>query len=260
MKKRYSHSKLNTFEQCALKYKYRYIDRIKIPEKSIEALLGFVVHEVLEYLYQEIKTGRTPSIDELITIYSNIWQDNYDHKIKIVKKELTEKDYFNKGVGFIVNYYMQHKPFKDNTLECEKRIRIQLGENNEYEIIGFIDRLVYNLDNNEYEIHDYKTANNLPTQESVDNDRQLALYSIAIKDLFGKEKQVNLVWHYLAHNTKIQSKRTNQQLEELKKEIINLIKQIESATIFPSNKSILCNWCEYKSMCPAHTNYSLGNI
>jgi len=260
MKKVYSHSKISTFEQCALKYKYRYIDKIRIFEKSIEILLGSAVHDVLEYLYLEVKTGRTPSVDELITRYANIWQDNYNSKIKIVKKELTEKDYFNKGVGFIVNYYMQHQPFKDNTLECEKKIIIQLGENNEYEIIGYIDRIVYNLEKNEYEVHDYKTANSLPTQESVDKDRQLALYSIAIKDLFGKEQQVNLIWHYLAHNTKIQSKRTNEQLEELKKEIINLIQQIESTTIFPHNKSILCGWCEYKSICPAHKNCSLGNI
>jgi hypothetical protein len=36
----------------------------------------------------------------------------------------------------------------------------------------------------------------------------------------------------------------------LKKETLDLIKQIENETEFFSNKSVLCDWCEYKSMCP----------
>jgi len=48
-------------------------------------------------------------------------------------------------------------------------------------------RLVKNIQTGEYEIHDYKTANSLPRQEDIDNDRQLALYAIAIKELFGKD-------------------------------------------------------------------------
>ena len=90
----------------------------------------------------------------------------------------------------------------------------------------------------------------MPTREKIDRDRQLALYSIAIKELFGYEKKVCLIWHYLAHNQKIYSKRTNEELEQLKKDIIELIKEIESTTKFHSNKTGLCNWCEYKSMCP----------
>ena len=62
---------------------------------------------------------------------------------------------------------------------------------------------------------------------------------------------VVLIWHYLAHNQKIVSKRTNIQLEKLKNETIELVKQIESAKKFPPNTSALCHWCEYKNICPA---------
>ena len=89
----------------------------------------------------------------------------------------------------------------------------------------------------------------MPTREKIKTDRQLALYSIAIRELFGVEK-VLLTWHYLAHNTKICSRRTNEELEQLKKDIIELINQIESTNEFPSQKSVLCSWCEFKSMCP----------
>lgn len=252
----YSHSRLRTFEQCHLKYKYKYIDKIIVIKESIESFLGKIVHSTLEWLYTQVKNNKIPAIDEVITCYTTKWQENYNPRIVIVKKELTATDYFNKGIQFLTNYYTKHHPFDDNTIEIEKRIIISLDKLGEYKIRGFIDRVVHNLNDNRYEVHDYKTSNFLPTQESIDNDRQLGLYSIAIKDLVGKDNEVLLVWHYLAHNTKIHSKRTNEQLQKLKDDTIALIKQIEATKEFPSNKSILCDWCEYNSMCSEFKNKS----
>ncbi len=171
----YSHSKLSTFEQCPYKYKLRYIDKI-IPEieKSIEAHLGTCVHKTLEWLYYEVKKGNIPTIDETITYYSKIWKEEFKEKFIIVKKELTAKDYFNKGVEFLLSYYTKNAPFQDGTLELEKKISLKLTE--EHEIIGYIDRLAYNKEKDRYEIHDYKTANTLPNKEMFEKDRQLALY------------------------------------------------------------------------------------
>jgi CRISPR/Cas system-associated exonuclease Cas4 (RecB family) len=248
----YSHSKLSSFEQCALKYKLKYIDKIKPEiEKTIEAHLGTCVHSTLEWIYKSVKENpnKILTVDEIITYYSIKWQDEFSNEIVIVKRHLNAKDYFNKGVEFLLNYYQKHTPFRDGTIECEKKIIIELDENTK--IQGFIDRLVHNMETGTYEIHDYKAANTLPTQEKIDIDRQLALYSIAIKEIYGKDKEVVLVWHYLAHNTKITSKRTNEQLEQLKEETKQLIKRIESAKEFPHNKTILCDWCEYKDVCPA---------
>jgi len=248
----YSHSKISTFEQCPLKYKFKYIDKIEMLGKSIESLLGFCVHSVLEYLYDEVKSKRIPAIEEIIKVYSETWEENFHENIIIVKQEFNESDYFNKGVQFLVSYYTKNFPFDDNTLETEKRIEIILDENEAecISIIGYIDRLAHNTEKNEIEIHDYKTANSLPAKEKIENDRQLALYSIAIKKEFGNDKKICLIWHYLAHNIKICSYRTDEQLENLKREILESINEIESASEFPSNKSILCGWCEYKGVCP----------
>lgn len=50
----YSHSKLETFENCPLRYKFAYIDRIKREEEGIEAFLGSRFHEVMEKLYKDL--------------------------------------------------------------------------------------------------------------------------------------------------------------------------------------------------------------
>ena len=251
----FSHSKLSTFEQCKLKYKFRYIDKI-IPDidKTIESHLGSVVHSTLEWLYNEVKKNKLPTIDDVIVNYSENWKEDYEEEIPIMRKDMTVNDYFNKGIQFLINYYTKHKPFDDNTIAIEKGIIFNLDSEGKYKIRGFIDRLVYNLKTQEYEVHDYKTSGRLPSDESIENDRQLALYSIAIKEAFNHEKRVILVWHYLAFNKKIVSKRTDDQLNQLKEETLNLIKEIESTTVFPPKKSPLCNWCEYKPICPAWGN------
>jgi putative RecB family exonuclease len=290
----YSHSKLSTFEQCLQKYKFRYIDKIRVPGKSVEAFLGGIVHEALEWLYNEVKARagsssvQTPTIDDVITEFSNRWIGSYVPEDIIMNSGLDAKEYFNMGVKFLLDYYMRYKPFQDNTLEVEKRISISLDEfesgsiqssvgeaggasdftklnNNEimsgvasrgpipkkYSIIGFIDRLVYNKETGEYEVHDYKTGKTLPKKENVDKDRQLGIYSMAIKNLYGKDKEVKLIWHYLAFDKEIQSTRTNEQLSQLKEETIALIKKVEETTSFPPSPSKLCDYCEYKNICPA---------
>ena len=247
----YSHSRISTFEQCKLKYKFRYIEKI-IPEVeiTIEVHLGKCVHDILEWLYKQVKDGKIPTIDETIVYYMQVWKKNYNDGIVINRKKLDAKYYFNQGIKFILDYYLEHQPFDDNTLEVEKMIVVNLDEKGNYKVQGFIDRLAYNLQTGEYEIHDYKTGNALPDSEKINNDKQLALYALAIKNLYGKDSDVCLIWHYLNFNKKICIKKNNEQLEELRNEVIRLIKEIESETNFPSRKSGLCDWCEYQNMCP----------
>jgi putative RecB family exonuclease len=248
----YSHSKLSTFEQCKLRFKLRYIDKIKPDiEKSIEAHLGTCVHDALEWLYNEVLDQKLPSLDDSIKKYTDRWEEDYKENFIIVKKQFKAEDYFNKGVKFIIDYYLKHQPFKDGTLELEKKIWVTLHPNSKHKIIGYIDRLVYNKEKDEYEVHDYKTANSLPAQNHFDKDRQLALYGIAIRELYGQNKSILLTWHYLKHNKQIFSKRTTEQFEKLKQDTLNLIHEIEQTNKFPETKSILCDWCEYKEMCPA---------
>ena len=249
---KYSHSKLSTFEQCKLKYKLKYIDKIKPDfEKTIEAHLGICVHLVLEWLYKQILDEKIPKLDEIILKYTEIWKQEFKKDFKITKFNLSSEEYFNKGVKFLIDYYLENQPFQDGTIELEKEIEIHLHTNYPYKITGFIDRLSYNSQKRLYEIHDYKTAGTLPTKEKINKDRQLAIYGLAIREIYGKDKEIALIWHYLDHNKKIISSRTEQQYDYLKQEILRLIKEIESTKNFPTTKSILCDWCEFKSSCSA---------
>jgi len=101
-----------------------------------------------------------------------------------------------------------------------------------------------------YEVHDYKTGSTLQKQEELDRDRQLAMYSLWVRQHFKDFKKVRLVWHFLAFDKEMDSYKTKEQLEDLRKEVLAEIKEIEAAEEFPANLSWLCDWCLYKSICP----------
>lgn len=247
----YSHSKLSTFEQCPLKFRFRYIDKLKPEiEQTIEGFLGKKIHETLEWVYNQVRERRLFELDEIIEYYAQSWKRDYNPEIRIVKNSFDTEHYFNKGIRFLVDYFLKNSPFKDNTIAIEKKVIIDLDYERKYKLIGYIDRLVHHKDTDIFEIHDYKTSSSLKTQEQLDQDRQLALYSIAIRDYFENVSDVHLVWHFLDFNEKLTSKRTLEQLENLKREIIELINKIESTTDFPPKESGLCNWCEFRIYCP----------
>ena len=247
----YSHSRLSTFEQCPLKFKFRYIDKLESEIKqSIEGFLGNKVHDSLEFIYKESCKGRTVELDELIEFYIHVWNKEYTNEIKVIKEELTAEHYFEKGVKFLIDYFTENYPFNDNTIAVEKQIIIDLDKENpgKYKLQGYIDRLVHDKEKNIFEIHDYKTGQ-IKTQEDLDKDRQLALYSLGIRESFPEASDVHLIWHFLDLNKKMSSRRTLEELNQLKQDIINLIIKIESTNEFPACPSALCGWCEFKGYC-----------
>jgi len=250
----YSHSRLSTFEQCKLKFKFRYIDKLPPEiENTIEGFLGGTVHEALEWLYSQVINKKLPTLENVIEYYAILWNKNYKPNIKIVNAELTPEFYFNKGIKFLIDYYTKHQPFSDNTIALERQISLDLDETGRYQLQGYIDRLVHNRETNIFEIHDYKTGQ-LKSQEDADNDRQLALYSLGVRKMFPDAKEVHLIWHYLDFNEERRSQRTLEQLEQLKKDIIQLIHEIESEKEFSANPGILCKWCEFRKYCEFKTN------
>lgn len=246
----YSHSRLSAFEQCPLKFKFKYIDRL-IPDikQSIEGFLGNKVHETLEWVYNESMKNNLLTLDQVLEFYARIWNKDFDSEIKITNPEQNSEFYFNKGIKFLLDYYLKHTPFKDNTIATERQIVVELDKESRYIIQGYVDRLVFHKEKGIFEIHDYKTSASMKTQEELDHDRQLALYSIGIKKQFENIQEIILVWHFLDFNKTIISKRTEEELELLKKEIISLIDEIESTKEFLPKPSSLCKWCEFQSYC-----------
>jgi hypothetical protein len=73
---------------------------------------------------------------------------------------------------------------------------------------------------------------------------------MAVQHKWKDVKQVKLIWHYLRYDMDIMSTRTPKQIEELKKDTIDLMDQIEAEKDWKPTPSGLCDWCGYWEYCP----------
>ena len=246
----YSHSRVTTFENCPYQYKLRYIDKKK-PEipTTIEMFMGDMVHQALEDLYKRKKFKQRIAKSSLIKFYRDLWKKNYSYDILIVKESLDAENYRKMGEKFLSDYFERMKPFEQITiLGLETQDRMTLKDGNQWHVR--IDKLGCDNKGNYY-VCDYKTNSRMKDQEEADEDRQLAMYSIWVKDKFKDAKSVKLIWHMLAFNKDAISERTDKQLERLQDEVIERIKEIENAEKFPTNVTALCDYCGFRKECPS---------
>jgi len=244
----YSHSKISCFENCKYQYKLRYIDRVKVDvPTTIECFMGSAVHDALEKLYKDKMHGKDLTKKQLLDYYKKEWDNKFSKDIKITKKEYISENYKKQGKKFIEDYFDTYTPFEDlKILGLETNNFLKLGTNT-YSIR--IDKLACKKDT--YYICDYKTNSQMLDQEKADKDRQLAMYSLWVKQKYPDAKKVILLWHMLKFNKEVTSVRTYDQLRELRKETIGKINEITACCEFPPNITGLCDWCVYKHLCPS---------
>jgi len=255
----YSPSKLATFENCPLAFKFRYVDRLEVGEEGVEAFMGKRVHETLEKLYTDLQFSRWPEVEDLLQHYARAWEEKWHPGIRVLKEGCTMEDYFVLGKRCLSDYYSTHYPFNNSTtLAVERKFNVELEG---YRLTGYMDRLSMAKEGH-YLIHDYKTSLNLPSLEHLKKSFQLPLYCLAVKEMWGDAQRVEFIWHFLAFNKRVRLRKEDE-FEAMKGEVVGKIAMVERAleeNDFPPRESSLCPWCDYGERCPsrAHLIKSAG--
>lgn len=246
----WSHSRISAYESCPLKYRFRYIDRVRTARETIEAFLGSRVHEALERLYRDRKAGVLDTLPDLLSSLEASWDRRWHLGVKIVRQGRTADEYRAVARDCVERYYGRFVPFdQEKTIALEHRVVLRLDKSGRYRLQGYIDRLAVAPDG-VIEIHDYKTSESLPTQADLDADRQLALYQIGVQEGQLEVNDVRLVWHYLRHDERLTSTRDRAALADLRRRTLERVREIEAAADFPAKESRLCAWCEFLEVCP----------
>jgi len=251
----YSHSRLSAYENCPRKFRFRYVDEIKVEGEGVEAFMGKRVHEILERLYHHVtRFGKPPSLTQVLERFRRDWAAAWHEKVTIVRTENPPEFYRERGGQCLVNFYKKHYPFSDGeTVGIEAPIQLVLDGDGRYRARGVVDRITRRRDG-VFEIHDYKTSGYLPPQSRVDDDRQLALYQIGLEQTYAEAREVELVWHYLVFNRTLRSRRSPEALADLRDSTMRLIDAIEAETVFAPKPGPLCRWCDYAELCPDATS------
>lgn len=254
----YSVSQLKLFEQCPLRYRYHYVERIKSLLQTIESYVGMRVREAIEYLHLHIQNQTLLPVSEVVTHYRLRWESLWDSTIRISHPQQGREWYRRYGEKCVRHYYTSQYPFQlpgEVAFDVEWSFEFPLREDRPYKMRGHIDRLTKNEDES-LTVHDYKTSPFVPKLRTLLRDVQPGVYQLAVQKLHPDAPRVNVSWHYLARNRKLHPTRTETQLERLQCLLIQKIEKIEQAKVFEPQTSPACFSCEYRDTCPAFEAYA----
>ena len=260
---RTSYSAIETYLQCPQKYRFQEIDRIRAP-KSREAIFGTLVHATLKFMFQ--RDPPFPTLDEVVAYFREHWPlletFNQDVKNDPLKRAWTEEDqkaYFEEGVRMLKKFYEKNAPWNFVIVDLESRFEVLVTDEKTGEshvLAGIIDR-IDKLPDETYEIIDYKTSKRMPSQEGLDQNLQLALYSLGLQKRWPHltPEAITLSLYFLKHGEKLSTKATVATSEKTKAHILSTISEIQermkNGKEFEPTPSPLCDWCSYRPMCPA---------
>ncbi|MFH1218233.1 MAG: ATP-dependent DNA helicase [Candidatus Peregrinibacteria bacterium] len=236
-KKKISYSQVNTFEKCPLQYNFQYLLKVPAPPSHATSF-GNSVHKTLNDFYQMLKDGEKVDFDVMKELYEKNWislgYENATHKKTRKKRgeEILKQFYDDNSDPWVVPAHLE----RAFTLKVE-----------DFMIKGRIDR-IDRLSDGTYEVIDYKTGR-IKSDFDIEKDLQMSVYALACRDVFGLDVSKYSVY-FLEEGKKITGSRTEDKLEKEEKKLIKLYAKMKDSD-FPAKPSVICNYCNYRPICPA---------
>jgi len=247
------YTRVKTFEDCPLKYYYRYVQKVPgMPSDSMR--LGNLVHGVISRFWQEIKKQKEDlaikevngeiNLDFLLNTYKQMWPNRGG----LHKKHLGEL--YEEGKKMLENFWADYQKSPADPRLIEENFYIKVGD---YTLKGRFD-LVEDLGDGKCAIVDYKTGKAKEKKE-VEKDPQLAIYAMGAMEAFDLVPE-RLIYYFLKDNKKEEVTKSQKDLDKVKAEIEAIIKEINVSDFAPTGNDWNCRWCEYRDFCPKKRPHS----
>ncbi len=246
---RLSPSRVSEFTNCPQLYKYRSIDKLPEPP-SIDAERGTLVHTILHDLFDSLALERT--LATAIGLVESRWKSQVEGKPELANIVTNEKEWFDRVISLLKTYFVLEKP---ETFEPTYReIHLENDLSQDLYLHGYVDRLDVAA-TGEVRIIDYKTGKAPKSGWEEKALFQLRVYALLYYKSHGVvPKLLRLI--YLGDGKLVESTPTLNQLESTEKKLFQIAQEINDAiseNIWKPKPSRLCDWCYFKSICPAHT-------
>lgn len=245
---RISPSSVNDYNNCPQLYKYRSIDHLPQPP-NLDAERGTLVHTVLHDLFEIIATDRTPS--KAIDLLPSRWLAQIEAKPELATMVTDEKEWLDRASVLLKTYFTLEQP---SAFEATHR---ELHLENDFEervyLHGYVDRLDI-ASTGEVRIVDYKTGKSPKPGWEEKALFQLRVYALLYWKSSGTLPRL-LQLIYLGDGKLVKSNPTIAEIESTEKFLhrtaADIFISIEK-NYWPPNPSRLCDWCFFKTICPAH--------
>lgn len=242
-----SPSSISTFRQCPLKFKFSKIDGLR--DSPTEAtMLGNFVHEILETMYALPPHERTQETAKVIA--RDLWLSKWEEQVATLIRSEKELKIFRWTAWWCVeNVWMLENPVVVEPWGIEEHVE---GEISGIKLHGYIDRLHVNGDT--AKVSDYKTGKTPKKGYIDDKFFQLIIYTQLLKSIGIEAESFEVELLYLKDGVRFEKKVTEEDVNTVASVIAEVRSGIETRCrngYFEPNKSILCNWCGFKSICPS---------
>jgi len=237
---RLSPSKIQTYEECPLKFKFQYVLRVPTPSKTYFGM-GTAIHAVAENLTKMQKDGKESTEKLALEILDKQWDHSSyrNQRTKENQDKVKSKD--------MVKTYMEWEKNNPNTpVEVEPKFEIKI---NDVTVSGKIDR-VEQTPEGEYEVIDFKTGYAYKNKNTIKEDVQMNIYALGTEKLYGKLPTKTSLF-YIKDNKIVTHFIEKETLDEFTKSLGDKIDAIfeEKFDAIPEFRK--CSRCDFANICDA---------
>ena len=251
-----SYSAITTYQQCPLRYRFRYVDGLPENVVSSSLVFGPAVHCAVEFHFSELLVGNEPpSQDLLLDVFQDSWQArSAEHEQIRFGKGEDHSSLSSLADRMLQAFRMSPSAATDETvIGIEEELRGELVPGIP-DLLARIDLLTVSGD--QLTVVDLKTSRSKWSQEQAENSSdQLLLYSeLARRMMPDKEVKLRFIVATKTKSPAIESfdvAAGNRRLRRTIKAVEHTWRAIETGNFFPTPNAMICPACPYRDDCRA---------
>ena len=243
-----SPSKVASFKDCALAFRFSAIDRLPQPP-SPAATKGTLVHRALELLFCEPAGRRSleTALGCLDRARAEMASDPDFVDLGLVPD--AEAAFAADAETLLRRYFELEDPSEVNPIGLELRLEAQVGS---LTLRGIIDRLELDADGG-LVVTDYKTGKAPGIAYEQSRLGGVHFYAFLCEQVLGR-RPARIQLLYLSEPVAIVAEPSDQSIRGLQQRTAAIWKAVERACErddFRPRRSPLCEWCSFQAYCPA---------
>lgn len=244
-----SPSRAADFQQCALLYRLRAIDRVPEPP-AVATTLGTLVHAVLERLFDVPAAQRT--LDAAVGALRPEWERMVAAQpalASLLADDRAEESFLADGAQRLSVYFRLENPTRLQPAGREERLELQLDGGPL--LRGVIDRIDEAPDG-AIRIIDYKTGASPKPGYGQQAEFQMRFYALLVERLRGRRPALLRLLYLKDGGTK-ELYPGDEDIAQIEHHVRSLWDDIQRAAVsgkFRPSPSRLCAWCSFQSLCP----------
>jgi putative RecB family exonuclease len=244
-----SPSKVSTFKDCALAFRFSAIDRLPEPP-SAPAVKGTLVHRALELLFCAGPEARTVELAHECLAEAVADLDRDEEFLGLGLDDAQRAEFVADAAVMVGRYFTLEDPRTITPIGIELRLEVEVGD---LRLRGIIDRLELD-EHGGLVVTDYKTGKVPSEKQEGARLGGVHFYAFMCERLFGlRPSKIQLV--YLGRQPQvIIATPTEQSISGLERKVKAIWSAVERACEhddFRPKPSRLCDWCSFQAYCPS---------